>query len=85
MLLFSTHFRCATLNECVLLVSGLMSTSGRREWSVVSEEDRIHTAARGKTSQEEPTATIGHMRGKSLLKKYRHLVSAVSNKLGYMV
>lgn len=65
--LFSMSFRCATQSECAPQVSGLMSTAGKREWSVVNERNKIRTAAKEKISPEELTINTRPMRGKYLI------------------
>ncbi|KAK2849233.1 hypothetical protein Q5P01_009067 [Channa striata] len=55
--------RCAIRSECAPQVAGLMSTAGKRGWSVVSERNEIRTAAKEKISPEEPTVILRHMRG----------------------
>lgn len=61
----SLSFRCATQSGCALQVSGLMSTAGKRKWSVVNVVNEIHTAAKEKINPEL-TVISKHMRGKPL-------------------
>lgn len=62
----SFPFRCDIQSVCAHQVSGLMSTAGKKEWSVASVGNEIRTAAKEKINPEELTVIIRPMKGKNL-------------------